>query len=266
MSISYFLCLIDDPKFKFDSCLDESATAKEVTMSFTITKPNIAVVHDQHWASNGRLNIELLLKVKNDFDRMLALNMMLHDAVLNNVDAVFFLTMSLSENEETSYWIEMETLMKSIDVLGCSKDSENSILFSVVNWAYLTCPSIIENRKCHRRAHGFDDILPDGTHPIGKAGKWLTDTTLSVIMAEYSMRILNNQNHGNFSTLEYALNNPYTAKLLELTSLDESLHLNDLVHSYYLCPYHDLQVLNQTYFTQNFHTHLSHSDSPHLLK
>jgi hypothetical protein len=266
MAISYFLCLIEDPKFKFDACHNESAVAKEVTMSFTITKPNIAVVHDQHWASNGRLKSELLMKVENDFERTLALNMMLHDAVLNNVNSMFYLTMSLTENEESYFWIEMTTLMKAVDILGCSKNSENNILFSVVNWAYLTCPSIFETGKCSRKAHGFDDILPDGTHPLGKAGEWLTDTTLSVIMAEYSLRIIENENHGNYSTWENALKNPYTAKLLDFSPLPETPHLNHLVTSYYLCPFHDLELLNQTFFTREFHDYLSYSDSPYLLK
>merc|ERR1712232_1382602 len=207
---------------------------------------------------------------------MLSMNLMIDNAEKNGVDGIFYHTLSLSDDSDSvansDYYVEMQRLMVVIDFLGCEKHDHKSVLFTVIDWALLVCPTV-ETGKCPQKAHGFDAILPDGTHPKGESGDWLGYNALALIMAETSLRLLPSDKGGDdFSTWDEALTNPFSEQLLALAPPDGDPELTELISSYYVCPdvthngqYHDFGPLAHRLEVTEFPDFKSYKDSEKCL-
>merc|ERR1712086_733128 len=150
--------------------------------------------------------------------------------------------------------------MKTIDTLACSKDDERSIRMTVVDWAYLICPGIVGHDECVQEAHGFDQILPDESHPSGDSGLWLTKELLALIVADIAQHLLPDE-EGSYSSFTEALTNPISEQLLTLAPPDENPELRKLVAGYYLCPNTNEVELQEKFNDRNTESYASYRDS-----
>ena len=246
-SIAYYACENDNPDFDFSVACgrgDEKVGA-QVTQTFSITKPDSVVIHDSHWFFDdkdikGAMGYQVPLYT--DFDKTFAFNRMAKDALYNGAQSIVFLTMSASDENigtdnppPAAAIIELNKLMKTIEVMSCSATDPDSIALVVFDWALLTCPTLRTTGKCPDAAHGFDNILPDGLHPLDKAGEWLVSNFLQAMLADVS-KMLDGKLSGDFSTWASAKLNPYTQHLAAENPPDDNPPLEDLIHNYIICP------------------------------
>lgn len=273
--IAYYACESTDPKYQYQRCKELSQEPTQTREVFKNIHPDIAMIHDQHWHTDYDENPDNFA-LKTAFDRMLSVNLMIDNAISNGVDGIFFYTVSISDDsdniENEGYYEEMQNLMEVIDFLGCDKDDNNSILFSVVDWGRLVCPTV-ETGKCPQKAHGFDEILPDGTHPSGESGEWLTYNALSLVMSETALRLLpNNKGGKDFKSWDDAMTNPINKQVLALAPPDNNPPLEDLISSYYICPdiqkqggKHNFSPLEQKHSKTTFPKYNSYKDNKKCL-
>jgi len=148
---------------------------------------------------------------------------------------------SSSINNHERYQNEVSYFMQIIDALGCHEGDENSMRVSVINWAELTCPEIVEGgNECAKEQHGFADILPDDSHPFGDSGLWLTRTTFGMVLEQISQNFLPEQFH-----TQTPFENPASSALLELAPRDEAPPLEELMFNYYICTTTDYAALKE---------------------
>ncbi len=269
-AITYWLC--KHPSYRYDFCdtVEKMEKVRKVMNSFK-TKPNIVAIHDQYWAmdrpdSTEKEPSKAQIFADSTFDRVLAFNLMVSDALDNGVDSIVYLTrspclMCTGEKASKQYIQEIDSFMAAIDTLACSDDvsvnddglegevfdddddkvlttMRRSMKVGIVDWAKLICPHIGDGNRCPKfDVYGFDDILPDNQHPYGDSGEWLTRRTLSIVLAKYGI------DHGYYSSLDDALGNPMSTQLLTPAPSDGYPPLEDLLTSFTICPYDDLKQL-----------------------
>jgi len=264
-AIVFWLCKSQDPSYQFDNLLCDQFYDPQlvhgVMDSFQTTKPNIVAIHDQHWfredlESEGVENtldqpIVLIPPAEHDryfimdrFVRILSFNIMASDALYNGADSIVYMTQSpdVGEDKENrmaseNYFSEIDAIHDALTILSCS-DSHDSfsrrINVTVVDWAKLICPHIGDYTVCEKyNVHGFDDILPDGWHPYGESGEWLTRIALSIVLGSYGVE------RGYYTTFNESLQNPMSEQLLTLAPPDGNPPLEDLVTNFTICPYDD---------------------------
>ena len=136
-------------------------------------------------------------------------------------------------------------MINLLNFFGCSEDSKDRLEFTIVDWGYLTCPTMYKTGKCPDSAHGFNPILPDGVHPSTwePSGKWLSDTVLMLVMNKIAMMLPSKKRDHYFSSWNDAMENPISAQLLEITNVDDNPPLEDLVTSFSICPILDIDKL-----------------------
>lgn len=273
-AIAYFVCNSKDPKYQYDHCNGfQSNEPGHVMASIRVTKPDTVVVRDSHWAKESEpwnkdsLQADLMW-LPTLFDKVLAFNIMLEEVIHARCDNLFKLTISVDKNTKHNnemYSAEMDVFMRTIDTLACSKHDERSVRVTLFDWAKLTCPTIGNVDKHCPKVHGFSNILPDGQHPSGDSGLWLTRVTLAIIMAQISQNSLPKE-FGTFSSWDEGFENPISKQLLELSPA-EDVHMKDLVTSYYLCPYADYSSLERDFDKKqiNFKNATSYRDSEHAI-
>jgi hypothetical protein len=275
-AIAYFACLSEDPNYKYEHCDGiQSEDPGHVMDSIRMTNPDTIVIHDGHWAHEDEAwNKESLwpdlMWMATMFDKVFAFNMMLKEAAAVETKSMFFLTMSADHNSKTmseKYNGEMSALLKTVDTLHCSPDDETSVRLSVVDWARLTCPTIGDETKKCPRVHHFKEILPDGQHPSGDSGLWLTRQTLAITMGQISEHSLPEE-FGTFESWEEGMENPISKQLLELSPSDGDDALQGLVTSYWVCPYMDYHQLEHDFKKlkrDGFHHYKSYRDSKYAI-
>mmetsp|Transcript_15017 Transcript_15017/g.17470 ORF Transcript_15017/g.17470 Transcript_15017/m.17470 type:complete len:997 (+) Transcript_15017:158-3148(+) len=250
-SINFYVCNSEHPDYDYsEECNNfESSIPREVLMAISLTKPDVLTFHDSYWGVSDVSNKNDQIALVTDFEKILAFNLMLEDATSNGVKDIIYLTLSANDHNKKilpeDYWKEMHILMKTVETLRCSADSENSIGLTVVDWSYLTCPTLLasaDSPQCPSEAHGFSNILPDGQHPEGKSGDWLSKTALALAMADVAMK-LPAEDYGDYSTWEKALTNTISTQLLEMTPPDNNPPIEDLIHQFHICPQFDLSAL-----------------------
>lgn len=273
--VAYFACESTDPKYQYQRCNELSKEPVSTREAWENYKPDIAMLHDQHWHTDYDENKDNFA-LKTAFDRMLSVNLMVDNALRNGLEGIFFYTVSISDDsdniENEGYYGELQALMEVVDFLGCDKDDDNSILFSIIDWGKLVCPTV-ETGKCPQKAHGFDEILPDGTHPEGESGEWLSNNALALVMEETALRLLpNNKGGKHFKTWDDAIANPISKQALILAPPDNKPPLEDLVSSYYICSdiqtkggKHDFGPLESKFSKMNFPKYGSYKDNEKCL-
>ena len=259
-AISYYSCLSSEDTYQNPECQDlkENDAAQKVLSSFRATSPNAVVIHDTHWL---RLSKEESFALPTMFQKVLAFNNMANDAANNGADSIFYLTLSPLGGKQEMYSIEMNDFLRTMDTLVCSNDDHSDgVRVSVVDWAKLTCPTIGNAEKCNKQAHGFENILPDGTHPSGESGMWLTRTILAIIIEEITQ-------HELLDKYDISpMGNPISTKLLTLAPPDGNPALADIVSSFYICPYSDSRKLEEHYNTLVFRDYTRYEEDPHSVQ
>ena len=98
MAINYFACL-SEMYSEDDVCRFENFESKHpqlIVSSFEVTKPDVVVIHDAHWSSGLPGGKDLNpVELHRDFEKVLAFNMLMKNAMENGVESVFFLTTKL---------------------------------------------------------------------------------------------------------------------------------------------------------------------------
>ena len=250
-AIGYYACSSDNPDFNYDDVcsLGNEEIQDMVLESFSATKPDTVVIHDTHWWYNDIIDGSKFghqVPLESDFDKVFAFNMMVKDAFINGAQSIVYMTFSASDKESgaptSAYTVEMNKLMKTIDALSCEEGSPNSLVLAVFDWALLTCPTLQTTGECPREAHGFDDILPDGTHPSGDSGDWLVANFLNAVVADLSYMVLSRylKYDGLYETYasdwQSAKLNPYSQHLGDQYAPDDGPPLEGLLHNYVICP------------------------------
>ena len=267
-AIAYFPCLSSEPAYQDPECHHfTSDIPQKVLSGFPITEPDAVVIHDTHWQRGAEAPPDCHGHEEEDpftlptlFHKVLAFNNMAKVAVDIGAQNVFYLTLSSTKKRISQmYFDEMNDFLSTVDTLACSEKDDSGIRVTVIDFAKLICPEIGMAHRCKRQAHGFKNILPDGIHPSGESGLWLTRTLLAIIIDEMTQHHL--QNKQDFSTM----GNPISKKLLTLAPLDGNPALTDIVSSYYLCPYSDSKKLEAHYNATVFRNYTRYDKNPHLL-
>ena len=242
-AISYFVCIDHYDEYpecaKYDA--DPMETEKDqVLSSFKLTRPDVVTIHDTHFVQKS----DDIFKLPRLYDKALAFNAMAMDAMANGAQTIFYLTQSMkseSNDNLSRYNDEVTYFMQVVDALGCHEGDENSIRVSVINWAELTCPEIVEGSKtCAKEQHGFDDILPDDSHPFGDSGLWLTRESLAMVLEQVTQNFLPEEFH-----TQTPFENPASAALLDLAPPDDAPPLEELMFNYYFCTTTDYAALKE---------------------
>jgi len=270
-AIAYFICLSEDPKYQYEHCLGfDIDKPGNVMESIQVSKPDVIVIKDAHWAGeSGPWNDEALqvnlMWLPTTFDKVLAFNIMLGEAVRNKADTMFFMTMSTNRNSRSlseKYNNEKSIFMQTVDTLGCSQDDPSSVRLTMLDWARLNCPSIGDPTVECPIVHGFKDILPDGQHPSGESGLWTTRIMLALIMEEVSQHNLP-EKAGKFSSWDEAIANPMSEQILTLAPTDGDDYLKSLFTSYYVCTQPNYGRLERTLNKLPEREYESYRDSEH---
>jgi hypothetical protein len=156
------------------------------------------------------------------------------------------------------YKQEINYFMEMVDTLSCDTfDDSKGINVSVLDLAKLICPTVADPGKICKKynVHGFDNILPDGRHPYGDSGLWLSREVLAVVLAHYGVE------NNYYSTFDEALKNPLSEQLLTLAPPDGDPALKDLITTYRICPYEDLSQLEEDTANKSYSLHSSYRDS-----
>jgi len=267
-AISYFACLSTHPNYQYKQCKQFTKNTPSIVLdSFKSTKPNVVVVHDSHLANGEEISDEPeKMGLKTRFEQIMAFNIMIDEAVKAKVEHMIFLTLSRVFGKTfDAYYNEMDLVMKVVDVLACPKGDPSGMWLTVVDWAKFVCPTM-DSEECPKSVHGFDDILPDNIHPLGDSGLWLTREALAMSLAEISKYSLPDE-FGSYSTWDESIANPISANLLKLAPPDGEPTFEDLVSTYYVCPYKNLEKLETDYkkATPSFPARFqSYKDSAHF--
>jgi hypothetical protein len=257
-AIAYFVCFINDERIEpYWFCDDFYSTKPEKIMkSFNESKPTAVAIHDMHFALRTIDDRDQVV-LDTLFDKILAFNMMVLHGMENDVENFYYLNQSpkfWKKNFQESYAKELNVFMNVMDALACSDDGDKEVQMrvSVVDWARLICPLIyIVDFKCDKRVHGFKDIMPDGMHPFGDAGQFLSRQTLAAVMADIA-RYEKLKQSNTILSWEDAFNIPFNKHLLSLSPPDGEPPLDDLVYSYVVCPYKDVMKLKKAYDVMTF--------------
>jgi hypothetical protein len=216
-----------------------------VLRSFLDTKPNAVVIHDQTWAF-AKKSKKNHIGLPSLFDKILAFNMMISDALQNDVASIYYLTKSprsgvLGVGSDAEYTTELILFQQMADTLACQNSNKEShgVRVVLVDWARLICPNISETGTvCKRSVHGFEDILPDGVHPVGESGEWLSKQILAIVLADMAMI-----DSDHTMSWDEAMEIPVNHHLLQLAPADNQPPLHDLITAHTLCPYHNISQL-----------------------
>jgi hypothetical protein len=262
-AIAYFACLSTHPKYRYDQCHEFTIDTPTVVLeSFERTRPNVVVIHDgHHFRDDDQYGEEAAkMGLATFFEKIMAFNIMMNEAKKSGVEHIFYFTLSRTEMNLTHYYFrEMNIIMQMVDILGCPKGDPSGIWMTVLDWAKLVCPDI-EKERCVQNQHGFNMILPDRIHPSGDSGLWLSREALGLVVAEVARYSLPDK-FGLFSSWGEAIENPITKKMLNLAPPDGDPSLKDIVSRYYLCPYKDLNALEEAYNQASFPNFTSTEDS-----
>lgn len=235
---------------------ERDGTIKSEVYSLETTKTDVITIHDMHWAL--RTN-----ELPTSFDRILAFNILVADAIVNGANSIYYLNQSpcvLGHGNDAyeMYKQEINYFMEMVDTLSCDTfDDSKGINVSVLDLAKLICPTVADPGKICKKynVHGFDNILPDGSHPYGDSGLWLSREVLAVVLAHYGVE------NNYYSTFDEALKNPLSEQLLTLAPPDGDPALKDLITTYRICPYEDLSQLEEDTANKSYSLHSSYRDS-----
>ncbi|KAL7488436.1 hypothetical protein ACHAW6_014009 [Cyclotella cf. meneghiniana] len=222
-SIAHYLCLSPDESRGRQFCSEPSIVSRTVLGSFQDTKPNAVVIHDQTWAFTSAK--ENHIGLPSLFDKILAFNMMISDALHNEVASIYYMTKSphrgvLGVGLDRNYATELKLFQQMTDTLACQNRNvgNHRICVVLVDWARLICPNISEEGTvCERTVHGFEDILTGNIHPMG-------ESDMAMIESDNNM------------TWDEAMEIPVKHHHLQLAPSDNQPPLHDLITAYTLCP------------------------------
>merc|ERR1712032_82038 len=163
------------------------------------------------------------------------------------VKSLFFLTSlpNLDNDSSDNVFIERDVLAE-LSLLACSKDDPSALRFIVIDYANFVCPELEKGIQCQQKQHGFEKILPDGIHPFGDSGLWLTRELLALVVAAIA-KYNAPKDITTYSTWDEAFENPISKQLLQLAPPDGNPFLKDIVSTYYVCPYRDLEALEKDF-------------------
>ena len=248
-ALAHYICLSPDESFHHENCSTPSFVSQTVLSSFQDTRPDAVVIHDQLWAFEythwkfGDESGEKRIGLSSTFEKILAFNLMLSDALQNRVGSIYYLTKSphkgvLGVGLDPDYAVELNLFRKMTSILACPsrKSKSNGIQVVLVDWARLICPNIARiGTVCKRSVHGFRDILPDDVHPYGKSGEWLAKQVLNIVLAD--MVLLKSDQTSSWTE---AMDNPVNKHLKQLAPPDNKPPLSNLIMRHTLCPHSNL--------------------------
>jgi len=198
---------------------------REVQLSIPTVQPDVIVLHDEHWTDSHRF--------KEDKLRKKAMTNLLSQAVAAGVKDFYYMTYSaVGQDKVRPARVDEAKARQYAREKRCRAGEKGGISFTIIKWHVLTCPGI-DKGKCPHKAHGFFDVLPDGNHPSGPAGRWLSAQALAVIAGDVAHHLLRPL---GYTEWEGAMQNPVSQCLLEQQPPDNKPPLKQLSERYWICP------------------------------